>query len=138
MISCMLHCLVWFSLINLFTVRLTCNCYRGASSISQFLSFTRHGQIKAPWPWTPELSFFPPHSEEPADLLCSQCQEVFCRRCGTAVHQRGRMARHQLQALSCEAEAAKKATPSPREAPKVQTDRLGRLTKMRSDGPGGM
>lgn len=70
--------------------------------------------------------------EEPADLLCSQCQEVFCRRCGTAVHQRGRMARHQLQALSCEAEAAKKATPSPREAPKVQTDRLGEKSRLPS------
>eukprot|EP00913_Durusdinium_trenchii_P025831 g24243.t1 len=69
--------------------------------------------------------------EERADLLCSQCQEVFCRRCGTAVHQRGRMARHQLQALSCEAEAAKKATPSPREAPKSLKSLLGRIQELR-------
>jgi len=35
--------------------------------------------------------------ERPADLLCEQCDELFCRSCAAAIHRRGQMAKHNLR-----------------------------------------
>lgn len=35
--------------------------------------------------------------EKPADLVCEQCNELFCRACAAAIHRRGQMAKHNLR-----------------------------------------
>lgn len=61
--------------------------------LRRVLSPSPAAQMRAPRP----VRFCGQCEERPADLVCEQCDEFFCRSCAASIHRRGQMAKHHLR-----------------------------------------
>lgn len=86
-------------------------------------------KVQAPRP----VRFCGQCEERPADLVCEQCDEFFCRSCAATIHRRGQMAKHNLRLhLGKDSDAAASSSlgnaKSPRAANVTASPRMATLS----------